>query len=76
MKGRNQWRTLSAGSHIAASKVDDSLAAGHFGKARPVDQLNRITEFGAMPDGLSMGANRTDFPEAGFFASRLIGLEL
>ena len=65
-----------AGSHIATSKVDDRRASSQLGKTRPVDQLNGIAQFGAMPDGLSMRANRNDLPEAGLFDSRLIGLEL
>ncbi len=54
---RHQWRTLPACRDIAAPEVTDDRDAGQLGQQGQVGQLEGITAFRRVADGLSMATN-------------------
>jgi len=64
MKRRYQRCALAAGGDVATAKVGDHVDAAQFGQQGRIIGLAGKAQLGAVPNGLSMYADRADFAGA------------
>src|SRR5579859_113787 len=57
MECRNQWRAFTAGGNIPAAEIADHDSTGQFSQQCTVSELDCVSGFRTMPDGLPMAAD-------------------